>query len=287
MTSPECVLRGDVTTKEVLDGLERIHPDEQGEWLFMREALGIDGLALHCWAGSSKVRYERIGYEVKVSRSDFRREIRSPLKRAGAMRICDRFYFACPEALILAQEVPAGCGLVWVGRTTRRIVAAPLLQPRGLTRHETVRLLRGHLNPPKLQAMKARAARADAIERESRKASEEAWEERTVAKKSLEFFAGHLVSEGQVWVGPFPTRRHWSPGGYVEPLEQRVVVEEVKRYEDGSAGVVVGEEGADRSVPTWTRMVERMSLGAFLCAFRPADGSRVLPVPNAVDVPVS
>lgn len=276
-----------MTTKEVLDGLERIHPDEQGEWLFLREALGIDGLALHCWAGSSKARYERIGYEVKVSRSDFRREIRNPLKRAGAMAIVDRFYFACPEGLIAAHEVPPGCGLVWVGRRTRAVVKAPRLQPRGLTRHETVRLLRGRMNPPKLQAVKARAARADEIEQRARQAADEAWAERTAAKRSLEFFAGHLVSEGQVWVGMFPTRRHWTPGGNVEPLEQRVVVEEVKRYEDGSAGVVVGAEGDDRTVPTWNRMVERMSLGAFLCAFRPADGSRVLPVPYAVDVPVS
>jgi len=272
-----------MTAAEVIDGLERVHPDAQGEWLLLREALGIDALAIHCWRGRGKVPHERVAYEVKVSRSDVRREIARPYKRAGAMAIADRFYFACPELLILAQEVPAGCGLVWVGpRRTRTIVKAPPLESRGLTRHETARLLRSHLNPPRLQAAKMRAARADDIERGARVVRDKALAEARRAHEALAFYGGHLVAEGQVWVGRFPSRRHWTVTGYAEPREDvRVLVEKFESYPDGSAGVTVGAEGDDRTRPTFQRMVERVSVGAFLSLYRPAEPDRVVPVAAA------
>jgi len=67
-----------------------------------------------------------IAYEVKVSRSDFLREIANPAKREPAMAVSNFFYFAAPRDLIAASEVPEGCGLVEViPRTAKVVVRAP------------------------------------------------------------------------------------------------------------------------------------------------------------------
>jgi len=71
----------------------------------------IDLLVLYCHASK---RYERAAYEVKVSRRDFNRELRKPLKRWVGMLFTNRFYFAAPEGLIKRSEVPDDCGLVEV-----------------------------------------------------------------------------------------------------------------------------------------------------------------------------
>lgn len=57
------------------------------------------------------MKFETIGFEIKVSRSDFLSEMRNPDKRIMAMTLCDRFIFAAPKGLIKVDELPNGCGL--------------------------------------------------------------------------------------------------------------------------------------------------------------------------------
>jgi hypothetical protein len=52
--------------------------------------------------------------EIKVSRSDFTREIRKPIKRDSALRISNLFYFAAPKGLISPTELPTEVGLLEV-----------------------------------------------------------------------------------------------------------------------------------------------------------------------------
>lgn len=98
-----------MTADEVKDGLRRRHPaiaydtGGPGPWTTFEEWGGIDLLAVSCW--SSQGGYGRVGYEVKVSRSDYRRELLNPSKRALNVEWCNEFYFAVPEGLLTAEEL--------------------------------------------------------------------------------------------------------------------------------------------------------------------------------------
>ena len=67
-------------------------------------ALGVSGVT----------GFQRIAYEIKVSRADFRRE--HALKVRPALYHSDRFYYATPPGLIEPAEVPLYAGLVEVWR---------------------------------------------------------------------------------------------------------------------------------------------------------------------------
>lgn len=55
-------------------------------------------------------------YEVKVSRSDFHADVRKQ-KWESYKAFSSYIFFACPEGLIIEQDIPSGCGLIW--RTER------------------------------------------------------------------------------------------------------------------------------------------------------------------------
>jgi len=71
----------------------------------------IDALALNLWPSK---KHHRIAYEIKISRADFLKELKSPEKRQWAIEISHQFYFVAPQNLIKTEEVPAGCGLLEV-----------------------------------------------------------------------------------------------------------------------------------------------------------------------------
>lgn len=52
--------------------------------------------------------------EVKVSRADWLRELRQPLKRRGAMAISNYFWIAAPPEVVDPSELPPGAGLLVV-----------------------------------------------------------------------------------------------------------------------------------------------------------------------------
>jgi len=83
----------------------------------------VDLLAMH--PHPSK-RNERIAFEIKISRTDFNRELRKPLKRWAGMLFTNRFYFAAPKGLISKSDLPTECGLIEVdGGVGKVIVEAP------------------------------------------------------------------------------------------------------------------------------------------------------------------
>jgi len=74
-----------------------------------------DGFAFRIRAGDGKNNYlDRWAFEVKVDRSDFKKELENPDKRGPAMDICHYFAFVAPQGLILPSEVPDRCGLLEV-----------------------------------------------------------------------------------------------------------------------------------------------------------------------------
>jgi hypothetical protein len=93
------------------------------EWIFLRElrvgtgfqsnaAQRLDAFALNCFAQTS---FKRVCYEVKISRADFRCEMKQPLKRRIGLRYSNEFYFVTPAGLLNTCEIPIECGLVEVG----------------------------------------------------------------------------------------------------------------------------------------------------------------------------
>lgn len=74
-----------------------------GAWTCIEEYRGIDLLAWSAWSSASS--YGRIGYEVKVSRSDLRNELLNPHKRARNVEWCHEFYFVVPKGLLKIEEM--------------------------------------------------------------------------------------------------------------------------------------------------------------------------------------
>jgi hypothetical protein len=92
-----------------------------------------DFLAIDMWESAG---HHIIGHEVKISRSDWRRELAEPEKAEAWARYCDEWYVVAPTGMIDRTELPEGWGLITVGDTggTRMSVRskrpAPLIVPR-------------------------------------------------------------------------------------------------------------------------------------------------------------
>lgn len=94
-----------MTADEVKQAIARRHPAMDpiagpGEWTVLEEYANIDVLAISSWGDARNV-----GYEVKVSRSDYRAELLNPSKRARAVERCHEFYFAVPRGLLRPEEL--------------------------------------------------------------------------------------------------------------------------------------------------------------------------------------
>lgn len=116
--------KGWVHVTEVCQSTGRVlHLDD--EWLSANRR--IDFFALNTWPSNH---YERVACEVKVSRSDFLRELDEPTKRRGAELLSHRFYFATPSGMVRPEEIPSGCGLIEVnGAGTHIRKQAPKREP--------------------------------------------------------------------------------------------------------------------------------------------------------------
>lgn len=132
----------DMTATDVLNALSRSY--RPPEWAFfeeLRTGTGynygqrirygggkdverrLDAWAFHLWPMGG---YCPTGFEVKVSRSDFLREMGKQDKTTRYMELCQFFYYVTPKALVQPDEVPESAGLIWVnGRGCRIKKRAP------------------------------------------------------------------------------------------------------------------------------------------------------------------
>jgi hypothetical protein len=51
-------------------------------------------------------------YEIKVSRGDFLKDVKQPLKQRGARLFSDQFFFVTPPGLLKPEEIPDWSGLI-------------------------------------------------------------------------------------------------------------------------------------------------------------------------------
>ena len=114
---------------DLITMLHRRHPPP--EWALLEElhdATGaqvkrrFDALAFACWPSSGYVRY---GFEIKVSRADFARELADHEKRAALESQCHQVYFVVSAGVCEAREVPEPWGLLVVAGDRLRCMVKP------------------------------------------------------------------------------------------------------------------------------------------------------------------
>jgi hypothetical protein len=70
-----------------------------------------DFVAISTWPSKG---YRAIGFEIKVSRGDFLRELQRPEKRRHLEEVCAECWFVAPAGLLKVEEIPEGWGLLEV-----------------------------------------------------------------------------------------------------------------------------------------------------------------------------
>lgn len=106
------------------------------------------------------------GFEIKVSRHDWQRELKQPHKvEEGIYKYCDHWWIVAPTGIVARPELPPTWGLIELhDKGLRQTVAAPRLAPIALSRNFIAALLR-------------RASEADeGLVREAVRKKTEAWE---------------------------------------------------------------------------------------------------------------
>lgn len=86
-----------------------------------------DAVSIDTWGSGA---YGLNGYEVKVSRSDYLREVRAPEKHRTWARHCERWWIVAPDVSVVGPgDLPHGWGLLLLDRAGR------LHQQRAATRY--------------------------------------------------------------------------------------------------------------------------------------------------------
>lgn len=124
----------------LLDRLERRY--SKPHWVFLRELRNDTGFqsTRACDALAVGLYHSRgqhmIGFEKKVSRSDWLRELKEPEKAEAVCQFCDQWYVVVPDAeIVKLDEMPQTWGLLHVkGNTIHTLKAAPNLTPRPVDR---------------------------------------------------------------------------------------------------------------------------------------------------------
>lgn len=115
-----------------------------------------DGLAMSVWPSRGLL---LLGFEIKISRQDWVKELREPAKAERFCRFCDRWYLVVSdEKIVQPGELPSTWGLM-APKGARLVVKteAPPLQPEPISRTFLAALMR-HLqeqNPAELALKKA------------------------------------------------------------------------------------------------------------------------------------
>lgn len=90
----------------------------------------LDLVAFNLWAARN---YRVVGFELKVDRGDWLRELDAFQKAEEWVRVVDAFYVVAPPKLIRAGELPAGWGHLELCGSRMMTRAYPAKQPEGVT----------------------------------------------------------------------------------------------------------------------------------------------------------
>ncbi|WP_155122368.1 hypothetical protein [Burkholderia ubonensis] len=106
-----------------------------------RHSRWADAVAMNLWPSRGLAIH---GMEVKVTRSDWLRELKDPSKSAPVQRYCDHWWIVAPAGVLKDGELPPTWGHYEVKPegTLREIVAAPKLESEPVTRQFVAALMR-------------------------------------------------------------------------------------------------------------------------------------------------
>lgn len=83
--------------------------EQVGDTTGYRQRRHADALVLELWPSLG---LHLMGFEVKTSRGDWRRELRDPRKAEAISRYCDTWWVVAPEGVVGPSELPVGWGLL-------------------------------------------------------------------------------------------------------------------------------------------------------------------------------
>lgn len=70
-----------------------------------------DAVAMNCFPSKG---LEILGFEIKISRADWQRELKQSAKAVPVGDYCDRWYVIAPDGVVLKEELPKAWGLMTV-----------------------------------------------------------------------------------------------------------------------------------------------------------------------------
>lgn len=102
-------------TSDMRSMLREMHPS--GEWALMEEVAPrtgggtryADAVAVNLWKSRG---YAVHGFEIKVSRADWMRELKNPAKADEVFGYCDHWWVVAAPGIVRPEELPAGWGLL-------------------------------------------------------------------------------------------------------------------------------------------------------------------------------
>lgn len=114
------------------DGPEWVRFSEVADDTGSRIKRRADAVCMNIWPSKG---YAIHGFEIKVSRADFIKEMQDITKATAVSRFCDFWWLATPAGLVSVDEVPVAWGLMELcGQTLRIKKQAPASDPEAPTR---------------------------------------------------------------------------------------------------------------------------------------------------------
>lgn len=142
------MITGDsATTADLYLRLTRKYPPP--EWVVLPEVANGTGSTVRRWADAVAMSMypsrglTLMGFEIKASRTDWKRELSDPSKAQPVQKYCDYWYVIAPKDLVDLSDVPENWGLMEpYGKGLRATKVAPKLEATPLSRTFIASLLR-------------------------------------------------------------------------------------------------------------------------------------------------
>ena len=163
------------------------------EWAFLEEVPPANGagatrfadaIAVNLWPSRG---HQIAGFEIKVSRADWLKELRDPAKSASVQQYCDVWYIVAGEGIVESGELPTTWGLIEVrGMMTTIHTPAPKLTPTPITKEFFAALIRrAHAQVEELSQNKIQDAWAEVETRVAKRVAEESVHLKAQAESQL------------------------------------------------------------------------------------------------------
>lgn len=174
-----------------------------------------DAVAVGLWASRGHAIH---GFEIKVSRSDWLRELKDPSKAEPVCRYCDHWWIVAPKGVVKDGELPMAWGLLELRASgLTQIVAAPRLEPQPIGRAFFASLMRRGL-----EDLESRAARqvSDSVRLGRAQIQREVDEQ--VRRRTSEFAAAEARLKKFTEVTGLNLDRYTGPNAQAVKLAQRL-----------------------------------------------------------------